>query len=195
MTQKFVKVLVFIFVSICFATFIILFNFNSLLYNPDFVSGLLENKDAIEPTNKLINYFQNTGDLPDIFKDQREINHLKDVKSAINFYTIVLFILFLVCLSYILLSKKENTRRMLKLGCIFLFLFAFLLVVLPFTPLFQIFHQVLFTQGSWLFAQNSVLIQFYPLTFFQAFAKNIILSSLITALFVFLPISISKHIS
>ncbi len=195
MAQKFVKVLLLIFVAICFTSFIILLNFNSLLYNSDFVNNLLENKDAVEPTNKLINYFQNTDDLPEVFQDQREINHLKDVKSTINFYTVVLFVLFLICLSYVLLSKKQNIRKMMKLGCIFVFIISIFMIVLPFTPLFQIFHQVLFSSGTWLFPQNSVLIQFYPLTFFQYFVKNILLSSVITAIFVLLGISISKHIS
>ena len=193
--KRILKSITLILVAICFANFIILLNFSSLLFNPDFVTNLLENKDAIQPTNGLINYFQDTEDIPKVFQDKREMDHLKDVKSTINLCSLMLFISFLVCLSYFLFAKKENFRRMLFFGGILVLIITIFLLVSPFTPLFEIFHKILFTQGSWIFSQSSILIQFYPLSFFQNFVKHVILNSVITAMFVLLGISISKHIS
>ena len=174
-----------IFISLFSALFIILLNFHSLIYNHDFIDRLIEKnsiEEAKEPTHQLVNYFQGTDDIPEVFKDEREIKHLQDVKKAINASTLLLILSFFIVLLYILFHKKKGLKEIFLFSHSFIFIIAIFLVILPFTPLFDLFHKLMFHPGSWLFPANSVLIKFYPETFFQDFAKFVIITSLITCL-------------
>ena len=190
-----------IFTSLFFALFIILLNFHALLYNPDFIDKLLDKhsiEEAKQPTHQLINYFQGTDDIPDVFQDEKEIKHLEDVKKAINASTLLLILSFFIVLLFILFNKKKGIRKIFLFSHSFVFIIAILLIILPFTPLFSIFHEILFSPGSWLFPASSTLIKFYPKIFFQDFTKSVIIMSVITCLpfvlyEIFHRIKASKH--
>jgi uncharacterized membrane protein len=53
--------------------------------------------------------------------------------------------------------------------------------LIPFETLFTYFHLTLFPQGNWMFPPDSILVQFYPATFFANYGLAIALNSLVAA--------------
>ena len=134
-----------IFSAFLFMIFIFLFSFHSLLYNDSFIQAQLEKhsvESSFQPTKKLISFFQGTEkNIPDVFSDEKEINHLYDVKKIINNSTWILFFSFLFVLIYFSITRSF---KFIFLGSFFVLFASLLLLIAPFTPLFNVFHSSLF---------------------------------------------------
>jgi len=169
MTQKYVKLGIIIFPIFC-----LLFSFFILITDPKFTYLLLENPEALEPTEQLFKYFAGTAEIPDIF-DQEEKAHLEDVAMVIRGAFILLILVVLG-----LLAAKQY-RQSIRQGTLLLLIILALILLVPFDSLFTGFHQIVFPQGGWTFAPESTLIRFYPMKLFATCTLAIALHAILTA--------------
>ena len=123
---------------------------------------------------KVINFLQGrTSDLPNEFND-REKQHLADVREVVSISRLLLLIL-IVIFSILLLTfaskmRKNNFRnfigKVLALGGLLTLLIAaalFFLINSSFSSAFQSFHRLFFRSGTYLFDPSSeMIINLYP---------------------------------
>lgn len=160
------------------------FSFSLLIYNIDFYDYLfqknniqIENKEQI--TEDLFNYFQNNYfSKPNFsyFKED-ENNHLLDVKIIIRKSLLLIELLLLMFILWVVFVSDKRSKIFLY-GSFLTIIFNVLLAIVPFDLLFDNFHFALFTEGSWRFPQDYLLVNLYTQGFFYDFAFNIGLVSI-----------------
>ncbi|MBI2576604.1 DUF1461 domain-containing protein [Candidatus Woesearchaeota archaeon] len=124
-------------------------------------------------------------DLPASF-DSEEQAHMEDVKKVFFWLQTILNILLVLTAPLIALIFLFSRNRAKEIGAILLssgILALVLLIVfagflwLGFGHLFDSMHKVLFVEGTWVFPEESILIQLYPQDFFVSIgfliARNI----------------------
>lgn len=133
----------------------------------------------------LLNYFQTKEKyISNSDFNQKEILHLYDVKNIIQkTYSIFLFFLTLSISILFYLFKTKNIEIILNSlilsGSISLaFIVLIIIFFLNFDFAFNLFHKLFFTQGTWLFNQQDLLIQLFPITFFKKILTRIIITAL-----------------
>ena len=99
----------------------------------------------------------------DVLSDA-EAAHMYDVKWLID----LTFLFGLVFGLFSVLLYDKRTHRKIRFAPLGFFVVLVILIVSPFAQLFDRFHEVFFPQGNYTFAFDSMLIQTYPATFFQA---------------------------
>lgn len=107
-----------------------------------------------------------------------EISHMNDVKRVMNYLDYLFYLSLLVCIGIITWYRKDKhfVRKLCLDGGIFAvgFLGIMLLCILiGFDSAFNVFHQIFFPQGNWIFPIDSLLIQTYPLEFFIGMSYKI----------------------
>lgn len=129
--------------------------------------------DASQMNTDMVEYFK-TGELPASFQafSEKEKTHLEDVRKVIHSLILVLMALTLVFI--LLLNRTADKRTVFFYGGIITIVMP-LLFFLPFDLLFTQMHNILFAKGSWVFPADALLVRLYPLEFFYAFAKCIVL--------------------
>ena len=145
-----------------------------------FTTSLLENKEAVQPTKQLIEHFYGNAKIPDVFNEQEKA-HLVDVRRLLHYaeYLLELFAaLFVFC-------AIGNWHKTTKYGTILLAAILLFSATIQFDSFFTKFHQIFFPQGNWQFPPDSMLIQFYPETFFANYAAAIAIHALIAAAFLY----------
>jgi len=158
---------------ILLSLFLLLFSYKVVLHFTD----LNENQQ------QTIDFLQNKEELK-LNYTTAEVSHLVDVKSVIKFSDYLFYFLLLV-LTLIITCYKKNKKLLQKL-----FLYggittvAFILFILLFSLLFfdisfNLFHQIFFPQGNWIFSTDSLLIQTFPIEFFMTISRNIFLLSFV----------------
>lgn len=163
---------------ICLPIIIIIASANSIIFSDSTYTIIKETEFKEETTNNILNYFKNNQELltqPEF--TQRELTHMADVKKVIK--NMNSFLLINIILSTLLLlhtSTKLNNKEFKKFlskylktgGIITLIIISTLFILtLNFDFTFNLFHSLLFQPGTWIFPENSILIQLFPLTFFQ----------------------------
>ncbi|HOE34545.1 MAG: TIGR01906 family membrane protein [Chloroflexi bacterium] len=131
-----------------------------------------------------VNYLVNDADISYLqelrFADGRqlyrveELSHMEDVKSVVRTALTVWYGLigaafalgawFAVMGSWRTLGKAVRTGAWLSIGLI---AFIVVMTAVSFNTLFDRFHRLFFTEGSWLFYQNDTLIRLFPLVFWR----------------------------
>lgn len=154
---------------------------NALVFDTALYNSLLR-PGAVQPTMQVLDYFQGKGTVPDIF-DAREKEHLTDVKQVISLLRWISLVLFVVFLA--LITKADASKVFIRGFWILVFL-ALLSGFIPFDTVFEKFHQTFFSDGSYVFPADSMLIIMYPVGFFQAFFAYIISLTLAYSAAVFL---------
>ena len=160
-----------------------LFSFGIVAYHyPTYEKFILKyslNKEiAQKQTKNVIDYFQGKIDISELNGfDAKEAMHLYDVKWVIR----ALLVLMLVCFITLLFIAD---RRVVLYGGVASLVFPLVLYLVPFEILFDLFHRITFSSGTWLFDSNSLLIQMYPFEFFYEFFLNIIVRGIILSLIV-----------
>jgi len=147
-----------------------LFSFGIVAYHyPTYEKFILKyslNKEiAQKQTKNVIDYFQGKEELNGF--DAKEAMHLQDVKWVMR----ALLVLMLVCFITLLFIAD---RRVVLYGGVASLVFPLVLYLVPFEILFDLFHRITFSSGTWLFDSNSLLIQMYPFEFFYDFFIDII---------------------
>lgn len=155
--------------------FLLLFLFaNVLIFDPQINQALLA-PGAVSAGLQVLAFYQDQAPMPEIF-DQREQEHLADVKQfvrGLQYLTFVLLVVFLALLPWTRLG------HVFVRGFVLLVLIAAILAFAPFDIVFERFHALFFPAGSWVFAPESTLIQLYPFSFFQQFFLVIIQHALL----------------
>ncbi|MDW8237051.1 MAG: TIGR01906 family membrane protein [Aquificaceae bacterium] len=114
-------------------------------------------------TSKGMEEFENAG----VF-NQKEINHMKDVKNLLTIvFSSLYFMIFLYLLSAFFLGFKELKKIMLS-GAIFTFILialTLLFAIISYETLFVGFHELFFKEDSWRFRDEDMLLRIYPMEF------------------------------
>ena len=165
--------------------FIILLNFRLYIYNINYYQDEYEKlniydnipkKQALENTISLFDYFKDDKPLTSFFNN-KEKQHLADVKNIIN-KTIILFYISLVLLIVLLFLNRKNPFNSILLSGIFLVIIPILLSFLNFNSTFINFHLVFFNNNLWILnPETDKLIILFPQEFFLDFTKKIFTNS------------------
>ena len=91
---------------------------------------------------------------------EEEISHMEDVRLLVFIALTLFLVLSFVFYKNIDVDYGHLIRKLLWFDGIVLFCLIF------FNWFFKLFHLILFPQGNYLFAENSLLIQTYPQSFF-----------------------------
>ena len=163
-----VKKIFYIFLSLIVLTGIYLSLFELLLYNfhSPFNEAII-NPSAHDATwtyllhQKYITFIE-----LDIF-NIHEKRHLLDVKRVFK----TTHILWMLTASLGFLILVIFFRKVIKYITLFGLSLNSLLLLLSFNFLnsFELFHSLFFKQNSWIFMKNSLLIEWFPLVYFQEF--------------------------
>jgi integral membrane protein (TIGR01906 family) len=117
---------------------------------------------------------------------ENEKYHLRDVKMLVIILQALFFIssISLIFLIINFESKNIEYSKQIKKSGIYSGLIIIILIVLSlnFSLFFEYFHKVLFPQGNYSFASSSLLIKLYPSIFFENFAKQYFIISLIASI-------------
>lgn len=142
---------------------------NALIFDVQTQSALLA-PESVATTVQVLAFFQGKAGVPAVFNAQ-EAAHLADVKrvmSALSYASFVLFAFFLFLLG------RSDVSKVFARGFGILLIIAGVLALVPFDAFFAQFHELFFAEGTWVFAQESALIQLYPFAYFQAFFVHIV---------------------
>ena len=172
---------------------ILLLNFRIVIFDPDFYEKI--SKDNLnfdkDKTINLINYLKNKEGLNKELYTEKEIIHLKDVKSLINKF--VLSFYFLLIFSLLLIFKfYKNIYEIFFISGILTLVIILLFTFLNFNSLFYNFHIVFFKNAFWLIDPETTLIRLFPEMFFKNFLKEILFRSFFFSLFFMFISSINK---
>lgn len=186
-TQKYANAIV-----IALIPFIILLTaLASVGFNDQFFTKLVQRdsqnpEQALPVTLQLLDYFAGSAAMPNVFQG-KEKTHLIDVKKVIQGWTIAYFLMLIVFIS---LLPFANLKKAFLLGSLATILLLFLIEVVPFALSFTAMHNVFFEPGTWQFPANSLLIRYYPETFFANIVSTVFYRSLaLVAAFLFLSMS------
>jgi integral membrane protein (TIGR01906 family) len=123
---------------------------------------------------------------------EEEKSHLDDVRKNINavkWTGIISFVLLIAALIrlYMLKGFSLSLKRIFVYGSISAFALLVILFVisLNFPSFFEGFHQLLFPQGNYTFPADYLLIKLFPQEFFQDFAKEMFIHTLIISMIFF----------
>lgn len=150
----------------------ILFCFSSLI-----VVVLLSFKIVLALTaftasqQQTINFLTDDADLSSPYTD-KEKAHLEDVKKVMTLMDYLFYATLLISTLIItsFRQQKEKTLLFLKWSGITIVasvVVMILFLLFDFSAVFTLFHQLFFPQGNWLFPVDSLLIQTFPLEFFE----------------------------
>ncbi len=187
--------------------------FDSTFYNEKFSEYKVYQAvpDAVSLHEKVIGFIKGKpGELPDEFND-REKQHLQDVRKIAHEATILLYTLIILFVSLSLVSARMlKTRAAITdfFGNVFLYGGAltlisaaaiYFLLSLNFASTFESFHLLLFEKGTYLFdPAKDIIVRLYPEQLFMALgeriAKGVVMISLILAFLGALLLIKSKRI-
>ena len=165
------KILLIIF-CIFLPIFLLLFSYKVVLGLTDLTENQEETMDFLNGDELNLNY--TTG----------EISHLEDVKSVMTFID-YLFYLSLIIVTFMITYYKRNKQQLKKSfkygGITTLISIGFVLFfsLFAFNSAFTIFHKIFFPQGNWIFPNDSLLIQTFPIDFFVGISMKIFLLGII----------------
>lgn len=146
-------------------------------------------------TINVLNYLKSKENLTSNF-NEREISHMKDVKSLVNTLKIIFIIsitLISILIIFILLYNYKNFTRFMSIYLIYggvisiiLTIVAAILPLISFDLGFTIFHKIFFKGDSWLFNSTDVIINVFPEKFFSEAFIFILTISIIISVILFL---------
>lgn len=168
--------------------FVILLSFKFYIFNIDYYDeefsklGVYEKfsqKQALNNTQELIAYLRDNEQLTTGFFNEKEKQHLIDVRNLINKTIILFYISLILLILLIILNRKQLKKPMLYSG-ISLVIIPLLLPLLNFQSVFIQFHQIFFNNNLWILnPETDNLINLFPEQFFLNFVKKIFTNSLI----------------
>lgn len=107
--------------------------------------------------------------------NEQELSHLHDVQQVMEWADVVFLLLLLASIA-LLYHSKTDWKKYLRWGGITTVAIVSLIILtllLSFNTVFTIFHLFLFPQGNWIFPEESLLIQTFPLEFFMRMGMSI----------------------
>ena len=207
--SKFLMILILPFLLLLF--FSIHYGFDNSFYQEKFSQYNVQKKvpNAYSLHEKVMNFIDGRSNaLPNDF-NEREKQHLQDVRAAARMSMIVfyvLIILFVVLMSASLIILKVNTHVLIFAGKIFVFggiltlllsAILFLFLRSDFSGTFEAFHNIFFKRGTYLFnPEKEIIVNLYPEKLFMdigiQITKGVILSAVSITIIGIIFILISK---
>ena len=168
-------------------------SFSTMVYHLNFWESLQEknnvNLTLAHPLNvAIVDYFQN-GDYKGLeYKSltKKESEHMVDVKVRIQVVTMLSLLFSIASIILICRQKKDKINKILLWSALGVWIIPILLFFIPFEGLFMQFHNLFFSQGTFLFDWNSLLIRVYPEDFFRDFALEIVKRAYVGGAFLFI---------
>lgn len=165
--------------------FIILLSFTIHVFNKEFYSHKFEEngayatfgKDKIDKVNsEVFGFFLLKNNLETGFFNEKEKEHLKDVRTLFIKGYVLLFISFFILVA---LYKQWAFKLFLASGLagLLIILIITLLSFINFNFLFTLFHKIFFKDGTWIF--DSGIIQVYTYDLFYNMFLRILITSVI----------------
>jgi len=123
--------------------------------------------------------------------NEREINHLDDVRILLNkifiiFYSsiavFVILALFLIDRNYPVFIKNISLIFIISSSTIIVFLTVLYFLANNFGSLFDKFHLAFFPQGNWAFPEGTLIITIFPFGFFLDFFFKLLTTSFIISI-------------
>ena len=187
-----------------FLLFLLVFNFygfNNIVYQEKFSEYKVQQyvPGAFSLHEAVINFIEGKNDaLPNAFND-REKQHLWDVRKVVNISTILLYfliILFIILLVVSALILKVNNYiinfvgKVLVFGGFLTILLAavlFFFISSDFSTTFESFHRLLFDKGTYVFdPAKEVIVRLYPEQLFMDLGIGISKGVLVTSVLLIL---------
>jgi len=185
---------------VCIPIFVLMINIRYMAFNNDYyIQQFEENnvfdkfnntEEVIDANDKLLAYLNNKDNLETEFFNEKEFQHLRDVKNflQINLQLAIIMTIILAWIAYYLIKKNDYNllSKALLIGgglALVKMLVSLVLVLADFSGAFLRFHEILFTNDLWrLNPATSNLVKMFPEQFFYNISKEIILNSLFTTL-------------
>lgn len=149
-----------------FAVILFIISFSTITLFTDYTTAMknLDSPEAMMHTEQVLSYFTFQNELPTVFNEEEQ-SHMQDVR----FVFLIFVLLFMISIIAFILT--DNKSEALIRGPPALLIVVLLAALIPFRILFNLIHFVLFPQGNWTFPMNSILLEYYPLTFFSTYAQ------------------------
>jgi len=167
-------------------------SFSGLLYDENFYNNLYEktgtyqriDKEIVnEKTIELYSFFKNKAELDNKFYSENEISHMYDVKVLIKsfyrYYYASLILLLLIIIGVYIINNQNLSiflQKLLFYSGITIMILILLFLLFNFSGLFEIFHNVFFSD-NYTFPYDSNLIMMFNEQFFNFFALKIFVIS------------------
>jgi len=98
---------------------------------------------------------------------QLENSHLYDVEAVLTLLEFVLLGLLVAMAGFGWYLRHDLPLALIWGGCVSLAL-LFVFAIVPFDVFFDAFHGVFFPQGNWQFPESSVMLSYYPYSYFSS---------------------------
>ena len=154
-------------------------------YDPGHAYMFSGRTHLIEESDQVFRFIRAQADSLPAGMSDREIEHLVDVRDRISLAKFLAFISALLAAgSFIRHKKGKQLRRggVLTIGLSGMIGFG----ALVFDWVFEKFHVLMFSPGSWVFEMSDMLIVLYPYSFFEtmflSLFVNVLIAGLVTVL-------------
>lgn len=160
--------------------FLLLFSYKTTLF---LLGGTLtpEQKETVNFLQGGGELELNSGYLPYTSAELSHLNDVKKVMQGADYFFYGLLLILTLTLTYHR-KDKEQLKKFFKYGGIttaIAVLLVLIFILTNFGVIFTFFHWILFPQGNWVFAGDSLLIRTFPREFFVRMSGIIFVGTLI----------------
>ncbi|MBI4140012.1 DUF1461 domain-containing protein [Candidatus Woesearchaeota archaeon] len=155
------------------ALLILLFSFKFVAMDDNYQKTLITPRLAEFHSDVLKYLLGFSESVPTAFSKE-ESSHISDVRKLFKKIFVATYaLLALWFLALLSLRDKQLVKKSLRLGAVtslIIVLIIFIASLISFTSFFNAVHEPFFTEKSWIFTSDSLLITLYPESFFQTMA-------------------------
>ncbi|HLC96035.1 MAG TPA: DUF1461 domain-containing protein [Candidatus Nanoarchaeia archaeon] len=192
---------------------LLLSNLKVMVFEQDFHQTLFSKynvyadiPEADEIDRQLVDYFADRRESIAVDRfNEREIDHLRDVREVLHWLFLTLNILVIVFLLLVIIiyfvDKKgfmQNVSWLLISGgsiTIGLLVLLWFFSIFNFDALFSAMHATFFRQGTWIFDANDALVRIYQEGFFQDMLIRIAVNTVLwAAVILLIGLAMKKYI-
>lgn len=135
----------------------------------------------------LISYLKSNEGLKTDFYSEKEVSHLKDVKTLISLGNKIFYFAILIFLSSLYYIKdKKKVICLSAMFCLVFYIILGLIVYFNFSSSFTVFHKLSFNNDNWMLSSDSTLIKLFPEDFFFRMTSRILITIIATLIIVML---------
>lgn len=158
---------------------LLFFSLSSVVFNDALYAGKVS-PDKLDLAFGVKEFLAGTAEVPAVF-NEREKSHLADVKDLICSIALSGLLLFFVFIFLLFLEQEKFKVFFYGLSATTLIILFLLFAYLIFPHSFDIFHQILFEEETWLFPPESLIVnlfsfEFFKGMFFEVFVRFLLLS-------------------
>lgn len=147
---------------------------NDVFYRQTFAATGVDVEKATAANKNILDYYYGKADLGVGGLTEAETKHLADVKKVWHF---MMWFIFIYMAAWFLLFPFSNMKAVLIWGGLLAAVAPLIASLFPFEWLFNLFHSMFFSAGTWQFPETSVLLQTYKPLFFELFFRRMMLQA------------------